>query len=103
MNGTIEGVNSIADRDGNPEIGDRYEDDDAERDGEDDDLPKLFDEDDLDDDDDGGGPPHGGGSSSHRGDKDIEHVVHRPIHFDHGSAGDGIVYHNDDGEWVKLD
>ena len=103
MNGTIEGVNSIADRDGNPEIGDRYEDDDAERDGEDDDLPKLFDEDDLDDDDDGDGPPHGGGSSSHRGDKDIEHVVHRPIHFDHGSAGDGIVYHNDDGEWVKLD
>ena len=97
MNGTIEGVNSIADRDGNPEIGDRYEDDDAEGDGEDDDLPKLFDEDDLDDDDDGGDPPHGGGSSSHRGDKDIEHVVHRPIHFDHGSAGDGIVYHNDEG------
>ena len=103
MNGTIEGVNSIADRDGNPEIGDQYEDDDVERDGEDDDLPNLFDDDDLDDGNDGDGPPHGGGSSSRRGDKDIEHVVHRPIHFNHGSAGDGIVYHNDEGEWVKLD
>ena len=58
MNGTIEGVNSIADRDGNPEIGDQYEDDDAERDGEDDDLPDLFDDDDLDDGNDGDGPPH---------------------------------------------
>ena len=63
----------------------------------------IFDDDDFDDGDDGDGPPHGGGSSSHRGGEDIEHVVHRPIHFNHGSAGDGIVYRNDEGEWVKLD
>ena len=42
MNGTIEGINSIADRDGNPEIGDRYDDDDVEGDGEEEDLPELI-------------------------------------------------------------
>ncbi|MCV6577192.1 MAG: hypothetical protein OIF58_15820, partial [Cohaesibacter sp.] len=108
MNGTLEGVNSIADREGSPEVDDQIDDGDVGEDDDDKDddpdSPHFFDPGDLDDGGDGD-PPHGGGgaSSGHRGDDVIEHVVHRPIHYDRGSAGDGIVYHNDEGEWVKLD
>ena len=108
MNSTLEGVNSIADREGSPEVDDQIDDgdmggDDDDR-GDDPDLPQVFDPEDPDDDGDGD-PPHGGGgaSSGHRGDGVIEHMIHRPVHYDRGTAGDGIVYHNDDGDLVKLD
>lgn len=97
-------MNTIADRDGRPGVEDQIDDEDVEGDDDDEDYPPepLWDDDDQDDDD-GGGPPHGGASSGHRGSDATEHVVHHPIHFNYGSAGDGIVYHNDEGEWVKLD
>lgn len=32
----------------------------------------------------------------------VEHPVHHPIHYNYGSAGACIVYHDDEGKWVKL-
>ena len=108
LNGTLEGMNTIDDRDGRPEIedmiGDEYRDEDDDDGGYE---PTEIGDDDYRDDDDN--PPPPGGKSS--GSKPDEKVIppkrdildEHPDHYSYGSAGDGFIYHDDDGNWVKLD
>lgn len=98
LNGTRGGMNIIADRDGRPDVDDMI-DDERDVDEEDYSPEPLWDEN-QDDDDDGGPPPPAGKSL----DKKSESAdVHHPIHHTYGSAGDGIICHDDEGQWVKLD
>lgn len=103
-------MNIIADRDGRPDLGDMIDDGDQGRDDDDASYePSIMgDEDDHNDDDDDGQPPPGGKSSSIKPEEkkvppkpDI--LDDRPDHYSYGSAGDGFIYHDDDGNWVKLD
>ena len=108
LNGTLEGMNTIDDRDGRPEIedmiGDEYRDEDDDDGGYE---PTEIGDDDYRDDDDN--PPPPGGKSS--GSKPDEKVIppkrdildEHPDHYSYGSAGAGFIYHDDDGNWVKLD
>lgn len=98
LNGTLEGMNIIADRDGRPDVDDMIDD---ERDVDEEDYaPEPLWDENQDDDDDGGPPPPAGKSL----DKKSESAdVHHPIHHTYGSAVDGIICHDDEGQWVKLD
>ena len=94
LNGTLEGMNTIDDRDGRPEIegmiGDEYRDEDDDDGGYE--PTEVGDDDYRDDDDD---PPPPGGKSS--GSKPDEKVIppkrdildEHPDHYSYGSAGDG--------------
>lgn len=96
LNGTLEGMNIITDRHGRPDVDDMIEDD--RDDGEEDYSPEpLWDENQDDDHD------EEGGRSSDKKTETIEHHVHHPVHHTYGAAGDGIIYHDDEGHWVKLD
>lgn len=103
LNGTLDGLNTISDRDGRPDVEDMIEDergDDDEDDHREDSPGPLWDDDDDDDDEDGRPPPGGasGGKDDKSGLRD-----HHPVHHTYGAAGDGIIYHNDSGQWVKMD
>ena len=108
LNSTLEGVNTIADREGRPDVDDMIDDED-QRDDHDDDDPGYEQSDNEDDEGPGDGddPPHGGKSEV----KDSKGRVipekrdildETPDHY-YGKAGDGIIYLDDDGEWVKID
>ena len=109
LNSTLEGVNTIADREGRPDVDDMIDDED-QHDDHDDDDPGYEQSDNEDDEGPGDGddPPHGGKSEV----KDSKGRVipekrdildETPDHYYYGKAGDGIIYLDDDGEWVKID
>ena len=95
LNGTLEGMNIIADRDGRPDVDDM--------------IVMLMRKithheppwDENQDDDDDGGPPPPAGKSLDKKSESAD--VHHPLHHTYGSAGDGIICHDDEGQWVKLD
>ena len=108
LNGTLEGMNTIDDRDGRPDIGDMIGDEDhgGEDDGDEYEPTEIGDEDYHDDGDDH--PPPEGKSSSAKPDEKVippkrDILDEHPDHYSYGSAGDGFIYHDDDGNWVKLD
>ena len=94
LNGTLDGLNTISDRDGRPDVDDMIDD---EQGADDDDYSPepLWDEDQDDDED--GPPPPGGKSSGSKVEKSSLHD-HHPIHHTYGAAGDGIIYHDDSGQ-----
>ena len=103
LNGTLEGMNKIADRERRPDVDDMIDDvppDDDDEEYEPDDLDEG-DHGDDDDDDRGHHGPGGRASGSKPESSDL--AEHHPIHHTYGEAGDGIKYHDDEGQWVKLD
>ena len=100
LNGTLEGVNIISDRDGRPDVDDMIDDDHHDDAGDYSPEP-LWDEGQDDDDEDG--PPPPGHRSSGSKPEGSDHREHHPVHHTYGTAGDGIIYHDDGGQWVKLD
>ena len=111
LNGTLEGMNIIADREGRPDVEDMIDDEDEHGDRDDDasyEPTEVGDDDFRDDDGDDGHPPPGGRSSDGRpGEKVIpptrDILDEHPDHYSYGSAQNGLIYHDDDGNWVKLD
>ena len=109
LNGTLEGMNTIADRDGRPDVDDMIEDDDqGDADDDGDYEPTIIGDEDYRDDDDDDDPPPGGRSLGVKPDEKIiprkrDILDEHPDHYSCGSAGDGLIYHDDEGNWVKLD
>ncbi len=110
LNGTLEGINTITDRDGRPDVDDMIEDEDDRDDDDHSDEYEATEPGDWDPpgDDDGGPPPDARGSKDTRGEerdmppkRDI--LDEHPDHYTYGKAGDGHIYHDDDGNWVKID
>ena len=109
LNSTLEGVNTIADREGRPDVDDMIEDMD-QPDDDDDEDPGYERTDDEGDDGPSDGddrPPDGKPKVKDSKGRDIpekrEPLDETPDHYYYGKAGDGMVYLDDDGEWVKID
>ena len=111
LNSTLEGVNIIADREGRPDIDDMIGDDN-QRDGRDDDGDdpgyEQSDDEDGEGPGDGDDPPSGGkpGVKDSKGrviPEKRDPLDDTPDHYYYGKAGDGMIYLDDDGEWVKID
>ena len=107
LNSTLEGVNTIADREGRPDVDDMIED--MDRPDDDDDEDPGYERTDDEGDDgpsDGDDRPPDGKPKDSKG-RDIpekrEPLDETPDHYYYGKAGDGMVYLDDDGEWVKID
>ena len=107
LNSTLEGVNTIADREGRPDVDDMIEDMDRPDDDDDEDPGYEQSGDEGDDGpSDGDDRPPDGKPKDSKG-RDIpekrEPLDETPDHYYYGKAGDGMVYLDDDGEWVKID
>ena len=109
LNSTLEGVNTIADREGRPDVDDMIEDMDRPDDEDDEDPGYEQSEDEGDDGPSDGDdrPPDGKPKVKDSKGRDIpekrEPLDETPDHYYYGKAGDGMVYLDDDGEWVKID
>ncbi len=109
LNSTLEGVNTIADREGRPDVEDMVEDED--RHDDDDDVDPEYERirDDEGDEGPGNGGDHPSGSkpivkdSKGRVIPEKRDILDAPDHYYYGKAGDGMIYLDDDGEWVKID
>ena len=109
LNSTLEGVNTIADREGRPDVDDMIEDMDRPDDDDDEDpgYERTDDEGDDGPSDGDDRPPDGKPKVKDSKGRDIpekrEPLDETPDHYYYGKAGDGMVYLDDDGEWVKID
>ena len=109
LNSTLEGVNTIADREGRPDVDDMVEDMDRPDDDDDEDpgYERTDDEGDDGPSDGDDRPPDGKPKVKDSKGRDIpekrEPLDETPDHYYYGKAGDGMVYLDDDGEWVKID
>ena len=102
LNSTLEGVNTIVDRKGRPDVEDMIEDEDNDDDDDDDDdYVPTDDEDDEHPDDDGDEPPPGGKSQGKESKSYVipekrEPLDETPDHYYYGKAGDGMIYLDDE-------
>ena len=102
-------MNTIADREGRPDVDDMVEDMDRPDDDDDEDpgYERTDDEGDDGPSDGDDRPPDGKPKVKDSKGRDIpekrEPLDETPDHYYYGKAGDGMVYLDDDGEWVKID